>query len=109
MAFTLNSCKHEPDLRIPLQPKDSIYLEYIPDSILISQGTTSKSSEPFVYGKLPINFNINTTPYAGSSVVIDSLGIIHIDSSLAVGEYKASVTASNVNGSFAFKIGRAHV
>jgi hypothetical protein len=97
-----SSCKHKPEKIEPIV-KDSVFVEYNPDTLLLEQGITTKTLAPVLLGTTPINFTLKLVPAVSSSQFsIDSLGVICIDSTAVDGTYKASVTASNVDGSFYF-------
>ncbi len=77
-------------------------LTYNPASLQLNSGQAGNSVKPTVSGTMPVTYSLSTTPGSGGAISIDADGTIKATGSLAVGEYKVSVTATNTAGSVAF-------
>ena len=79
-------------------------LKYQNNSIGIVAGTTGSSGLPSLsHGSTSINYSLSSSPAAPGEINIDpSSGVITTTSSLAIGTYTISVTATNAVGTVVF-------
>lgn len=93
------ACEHAPEIKAILPPTD---LQYVPQSIEITQGTGGQSELPLIAGSLPIIFTITSEPAAAGKITISPEGVIAALPELEAGSYQISVQAENSAGAASF-------
>lgn len=68
----------------------------------LKQGESGNSVKPTKSGTAPVTYTITTNPSSGGAISIDADGAIKASGSLAIGQYKVTVIASNAAGAATF-------
>jgi len=94
------SCSKSDDSETEKAPSG---LAYSPAVLELKTGVSGSSVKPTITSNLPVSYSLTTNPASNGGISINSEGVIKAESTLAVGEYTISVTATNTAGSAKFE------
>jgi len=77
-------------------------LTYSPAVLELKSGVAGSSAKPTKSGSTPVTYSVSTSPSSNGAITIDGDGVIKASSSLAIGNYVVSVSATNTAGTANF-------